>query len=445
MAPRKDRDRQRPHLIDRAQRALKAARDQPEVGSPSEQDTDLTEMIGQIGTTLLAASQATSDVEDTLNRIAGSYGRPDLRIFVLPTLVIVEDTKTSPAQTEIFPADQVALRLDQADEIERLVRRTGRERTDPASVIDTISEVRSRAPRFGAFLNIFGHTLLTVGFGLVLNPTATALPVYLVLGVIVGTIVFIGNRSPTLSLILPVLTAFAVTLLISVLVRPLVHDDVLRLVAPALVTFLPGLTLTIAAVELTSGQMMAGASRLVYGIARLGLLTFGVYAGLSVAGDPSTPSGTGEQLGWWAPWVGILLVSIGYYFFSAAPRRSLIWILYALVVAYSAQLLGNLTLGAELSGLIGALIVIPAVYLAGRLRIAPSPAIMLTCAYWLLVPGAMGFIGLSEAAAGTSGATSAILRTAGSLIAIAIGMMLGAAFSRDVTAVARGWRLGRRP
>ncbi|MGP6172512.1 threonine/serine ThrE exporter family protein [Microbacterium sp. A204] len=438
------RDREQVRFIDRAKNALKAVRARPEAGAPPEEDTDLTAMIGQIGTTLLASSQATSDVEDTLNRIAGSYGRPDLRIFVLPTLVIVEDTRAAPVKTEIFPADQAALRLDQSDEVERLVRRVASDQTDPASVIATISEVRSRAPRFGLFLSILGHTLLTVGFGLVLNPTVTALPVYLVLGVIVGAIVVFGNRSPTLSLILPVLTAFAVTLLISLLVRPLVHDDVLRLVAPALVTFLPGLTLTIAAVELTSGQMMAGASRLVYGIARLGLLTFGVYAGLSVAGNPPSPTGAGEQLGTWAPWVGIVLVSIGYYFFSAAPRGSLIWILYALVVAYAAQLLGNVMLGAELSGLVGALIVIPAAYLAARLKAAPSAAIMLTCAYWLLVPGAMGFIGLSEAAAGTSGATTAILRTAGSLIAIAIGMMLGAAFSRDVTAVARGWRLGRK-
>lgn len=444
MAGRRIHTSPRPRLLDRAQAAVKAMWDSPEVGSPSEEDTELTEMIGQIGTTLLASSQATSDVEDTLNRIASEYGRPDLRIFVLPTLVIVEDTHADPTQTEIFPADQVALRLDQSDEMERLVRSAARERTPPPTVIDNITEITSRPPRFGAILSIFGHTLLTVGFGLVLNPTLTALPVYLVLGVIVGTIVFIGNRSSTLSLILPVVTAFAVTLLIALLVRPLVHDDSLRLVAPALVSFLPGLTLTIAAVELTSGQMMAGASRLVYGIARLGLLTFGVYAGLSVAGNPPSPSGSAEQLGAWAPWVGILLVSIGYYFYSAAPKRSLIWILYALVVAYSAQLLGNVLLGAELSGLVGAVIVIPAVYLAGKLKAAPSTAIMLTCAYWLLVPGAMGFIGLSEAAQGTSGATTAILRTAASLIAIAIGMMLGAAFSRDVTAVARGWRRGRR-
>ncbi|MNU04359.1 hypothetical protein D3C72_2487400 [compost metagenome] len=68
---------------------------------------------------------------------------------------------------------------------------------------------------------------------------------------------------------------------------------------------------------------------------------------------------------------------------------------------------------------------------------------MLTCAYWLLVPGAMGFIGLSEAASGTAGAAATLLRTFGSLTAIAIGMMLGAGLSKDATAVARGWRDGR--
>jgi hypothetical protein len=111
-------------------------------------------------------------------------------------------------------------------------------------------------------------------------------------------------------------------------------------------------------------------------------------------------------------------------------------------VAYAAQLLGDRLLGPELSGLVGAIIVIPAVALAGRVKAAPSTAIMLTCAYWLLVPGAMGFIGLSEAASGTSGATSTILRTFGSLMAIAIGMVIGAGLSRDVSAVARGWRRG---
>lgn len=416
-------------------RSSTAPRPVAEVGIPA--------MLGQLGAALLSSSQATNDVEDTLNLLAEHYGRGDLRVFVLPTLVLVEDPGSTTSQTSLFPVKGEALRLDQVDAVERLVRHAIEESTPPDDVVAQLTEIRASHARFGALLTVFGYTLLTVGFGMVLNPTVTALPVYVVLGAIVGSIVLFGSRVATLSLILPVVTAFSVTLLISLLVRPLVHDDVLRLVAPALVSFLPGLTLTIAAVELTSGQMMAGASRLVYGIARLGLLAFGVYAGISIAGEPPAPTTAPTQLGAWAPWVGIALVSLGYYLFSAAPRRSLVWILYALLVAYSAQLLGDALVGPEMSGLIGAMIVIPAVMLAGHLKSAPATAVMLTCAYWLLVPGAMGFIGLSEAASGTSGATDTILRTFGSLTAIAIGMLLGGGLSHDFTVASRGWKQAR--
>ncbi|NYD67685.1 threonine/serine ThrE exporter family protein [Agromyces atrinae] len=430
-------------FIDRARDALQALRPRATPDTIGDDETGILSMLGELGASLLDSSLATSDVEDTLNTLAAQYGRADLRVFVLPTIVLVEDPSTSPAQTAIFAAGQYALRLDQAGEVERLVRHARERTTPPAEVVASLSTIRAMRPRFGSVLTVTGYMLLTVGFGMVLNPTVTALPVYVVLGVIVGSIMLVGNRVATLSLILPVLTAFSVTLLISLLVRPWVHDDVLRLVAPSLVSLLPGLTLTIAAVELTSGQVMAGASRLVYGIARLGLLAFGVYAGITVAGEPPAPTSAPTQLGAWAPWVGIALVSVGYYLYSVAPRRSLLWILYALVVAYSAQLLGNLLVGPELSGLIGALVVIPAIMLAGRVKGSPSTSVMLTCAYWLLVPGAMGFIGLSEAAAGTAGASGTILRTFGSLTAIAIGMVLGAGLSRDVSAIGREWRQTR--
>ncbi|MFB9311083.1 uncharacterized membrane protein YjjP (DUF1212 family) [Agromyces hippuratus] len=426
-------------FTDRIRAAATAFHRAPTIEASDDEVIGVPEMLGAIGAALLDSSQATSDVEEILKRIADRYARPELRVFVLPTLILVEDPGTTPSQTSIFPANQSALRLDQADAVERLVRHSVRDRATPESVVSAIAQIRKDDSRFGPVLTVVGYTLLTIGFGLMLNPTVSALPIYVMLGVVVGTIVQVGNRVSTLSLILPAFTAFAVTLVISLLISPLVHDDVIRLVAPSLVSFLPGLTLTVAAVELTSGQMMAGASRLVFGIARLGLLVFGVFAGMSVAAAPASSGEAPVQLGAWAPWVGIAFVALGYYFFSAAPRRSLVWILYALVVAYSAQLLGNLVLGPELSGLVGALLVIPAVNLAGRLKGAPSKGIMLTCAYWLLVPGSMGFIGLSEAASGTAGATSTILQTFGSLIAIAIGMVLGAGLSRDATAFARGW------
>lgn len=437
-------DRRGPSFGTRVGAALRTLRRQDPVLEPAEARVGVPALLGEVGAALLAASQATTDVESTLRRLAVRYDQPQLRVFVLPTLVLVEDVGAAPAQTGIFPADGAALRLDQAGAVEHVVRRAFQERTPPEDVVREIARITAAPPRFGGFLTVVGYALLTVGFGLVLNPTLTALPVYVVLGVAVGTILLFGSRIQTLSLILPVFTAFAVTLVVSLVVRPIVHDDVLRLVAPSLVSFLPGLTLTIAAVELTSGQVMAGASRLVYGIARLGLLAFGVFAGISVAGEPVTSSSDTVQLGPWAPWVGIVLVALGYYLYSSAPRRSLVWIAYALLVSYAAQLLGNMLIGPELSGLVGAVIVVPAVYLAARVKAAPPTAIMLTCAYWLLVPGSMGFIGIAETAAGTAGGTETILKTFGSLIAIAIGMLIGGGLSKDATAIARAWRDGPR-
>lgn len=398
----------------------------------------MPELLGAVGAAMLASQQATNDVEETLRQLARAYDRPDLRTFVLPTLVLVEDPSETPAHTAIFPARGPGLRLDQAGEVERLVGSAADTRMPPVEVVTEVARIRAAPPRFGPLVTILGHTILTLGFGMVLNPTASALPVYVVLGAVVGTIVVFGSRVATLSLLLPVFTAFAVTALTAWLVAPFVDDDPLRVVAPALVSFLPGLTLTVAAVELTSSQMIAGASRMVYGVAQLGLLAFGVFAAITVVGI-RIPSAAPTTLGWWAPWVGIGLTGIGFALFSVAPRRALPWILLALVVAYAAQLLGNLLVGAELSGFVGAAAVVPAVHLLRRFRASPPAAVMLTCAYWLLVPGALGFIGITEAAAGAAGAADAIVQTFVSLLAIAIGMMVGAGFSRDVTAVTRAW------
>jgi len=436
--------RRAPGLVERTRGAVRALRaPAPADDEASPDSVDVAEMLGEIAVTLLAASQATSDVESTIKQLAAQYGRPDLRVFVLPTLVLIEDPRQTPSKTSVFAADRPSLRLDQSGEVEQVVRRAFRAQQDPQTVVDALTKISLRGPRFGAVVTILGHALLAAGFGLMLNPTLTALPVYVVLGALVGALVLLGNRMSALALILPVAAAFIVTTLVALLAHPVVHDDIIRLVAPPLVSLFPGLPLTIAAVELTSGEVIAGASRLVYGVARLGLLSFGLYAGLTVAGPVASSTDPSEPLGAWAPWAGVMLVSIGYYLFSGAPRGSLLWIVYALVVAYSAQLLGHLLVGGELSGFFGALIVIPAVHLVTRLKSAPSSSIMLTCAYWLLVPGSMGFISLSEAASGQSGAATAMLQTAGSLLAIAIGMMLGAALTRDLSAVARGWKAPR--
>jgi uncharacterized membrane protein YjjP (DUF1212 family) len=424
--------------LQRALVALKTGDESPPV--TAEHSARLLEMLGVLGRVMLAGAQPTNEVAATLDSLAAVYGKPEIRIIALPTLVMIEDPEQDRAQTSVFDANQRPLRLDQVDAIERLLHRAAQARTDPDSVIAEVDRIISAPPRFGFWASLTGHVLLTVGFGLVLSPTLPALPIYAVLGLIVGSLVLLGSRVPTLALVLPVLAAFVATAVTGLIAPDLASQSVLSLVTPAIASLLPGLTLTIATVELTNGQIIAGASRLLYGFATLALLAFGLYLGIVVAGISTPHTSDSDRLGAWAPWAGILLVAIGYYLYSVAPRRSLIWILFALVVAYSGQLLGHMLLGAALSGLIGALIAVPAIYLVAHIRNAPPPAVMLTCAYWMMVPGSLGFIGLTEAVSGTAGGTNTLIQTVGAIFAIAIGMVVGTGISRDTGAFARAWR-----
>lgn len=423
-----------PSLIRRIRHAIDALRTGD--ATPDPVGDGVPDMLGAFGTTLLAASQATPDIESDLRAVADAYGQRDLKLAVLPTLVLVSDSTHATVYSDVGQP----LRLDQVAALGQEVRRAAHEQPPPAQMIDRIRTIRAAPPRFRVATTIFGHTILTLGFGLVLNPTVTALPAYVVLGAIVGTIVAFGSRLATLSLILPVVTAFLVTVLTAQLLAQWVGEDPLRIVAPPLASFLPGLALTIAAVELTRGQIIAGASRLVYGTAQLVLLAFGVYAGMIVVGGQLPTDADAPALGAWAPWVGIVLTGIGYALWASAPKGALPWVIAALAVAHGAQLLGNLVTGPELSGFIGALVVAPFARLAGRFPSAP-PAIVLTiCGFWILVPGALGFIGVTEAASHSEDATDALFTTAITVIAIAIGMLVGSGLTRDLSAMRRAWR-----
>ena len=91
--------------------------------------------------------------------------------------------------------------------------------------------------------------------------------------------------------------------------------------------------------------MISGSSRLVYGLQRLLLLTFGIALGIEVAGLPGTHE-SAAPLGDWAPWLGVLVFGLGHYLDSSVPRRSFYWVLLVLYAAYATQVASGLLVGA---------------------------------------------------------------------------------------------------
>ena len=226
---------------------------------------ELQQFLVYLGSALTAAGEAVNEIEDHLRRIAIAYGAPEARITVLPTFVVLSLGPTRPATLEPTKQLRGVLRLDQTAALFELLRRAERSEVAPAEGTAQISEIVTMAPRFGPVVTILGHVVLTVGICLVLRPTWSDLGLAALFGALVGAMKLIGARWVSVQMIMPVSAAFIVASITFLLADQGWADaDVRAMIAP-LVTFLPGAALTMAVVEISAANMVAGASRLVTG------------------------------------------------------------------------------------------------------------------------------------------------------------------------------------
>ena len=98
-----------------------------------------------------------------------------------------------------------------------------------------------------------------------------------------------------------------------------------------------------------------------------------------------------------------------------------------LYVAYGAQVLGDVLFDGVLSALVGAAAMTPVAVVIARQRTGPPALVSFLPAFWLLVPGALGLIGVASVLNGDLGGASTIITTVATMMAIALGVLLGLA------------------
>jgi uncharacterized membrane protein YjjB (DUF3815 family) len=259
---------------------------------------------------------------------------------------------------------------------------------------------------------------------MVINPTWDSLWGYVFLGAVVGVIVILGRPFPALSAVLPTFAAAVVTMLATWFVADAANDGLMRVISPPLVALLPGLALTIAAMELASSHVISGSTRLIYGVAQLGLLVFGVGMGIHVAGTVS-PQPPSPQMGAWSLYAAVVVISVGLYIYLSAPRGSLLWLMAAIAVALLGQALGGLVLSPTHSGAVGAFLVVPFSMLAARIKTSPPSIVMMLAAFWALVPGALSFESLGEVAGDDYSGITTLGTACAAIFSIALGTLIG--------------------
>lgn len=390
-----------------------------------------TALVVELGEAMIDAGYAVTEVQDTMLRVLHANGAPDGEVIVFPTAIFVSVPGQVTVETAVAAAGLTALRLDQVDAVSRLATAAEGGQLTPSQGLSALGELMDMTPPFGPTARFLGYGALSTGLALILRGSAADLVVAAVLGLLVGGLLMRARTaSATMRAVLPLASAFFVATVVLALGRTDVDIGVLAPVVAPLVMFLPGALLTTAGIELATGQLISGGGRLAGGLMQLVLLSLGIVAGAELVGVPAASVSTiaAHPLGDLAPWLGVAVFGIGVAVFQCATRSSIGWILLVLYVAYGAQVIGGVFLGAVMSAFVGALVMTPVAAYVARRDTGPATQVSFLPAFWLLVPGALGLVGVTKLLGDDrANALSALATTATTMIAISFGVLIGRA------------------
>lgn len=381
--------------------------------------------VARLGAAMSSANYPVTLVRDMLTRASARYGVVNDFIALPNHVQVIGPTGSTGSIVKAAYLEQ-DLRFDQMFPLARLVSDAMAARVDPLEGEARLDKVLERPRPYRAWVGILGYGIQSAGLALVLEPTWLNTLTAFVLGAMVGLFVSAGRRAPGLAALVPVVSAFVVTAVCVVGATRLGLDHIgLRALIPPLAMFLPGAAITLAVIELTSRDVISGSSRLIAGFVQLAQLAFGILIAAQLLGMSEDHLTAAEinKIGPWAPWLGVAVYGIGVMLFLAPPRWFLPWLILITYAAYLAQFFGDLVLGSYASGFCGGLVLALTALAVSRLAVAPPAITMILPGFWLLVPGSMGLIGVTELF-GAEG-DAALPATLISMVSVAFGLQAG--------------------
>lgn len=389
---------------------------------------DATQAVGQAMT---QAGYSVETVQGALRDIAHANGLLESEALVFPNAVLMSARGAGQHQTGAVSSDDGRLLLSQIDELQRTVDAARTGVLSPRSVVEKISRIRETPPEYGRVIRVVAYGFLSGALSVLLGASWHGVIVAAALGLVAGTALMISERMPRrYGALNTVALAFLVSLAVFLLLRAGLGYGILPALVAPLVLLLPGTLLSTAMLELTTGHLISGAGRLAGGATRLLLLGAGILSAAAVVGVPHVDFDVDANLlGPISPWIAVAVLGVGISVHASAPRRALPWMLLVLYVAYAAQVLADQLVGGVISAFVGALVLTPVTSLVARQPTGPAALVTFTAGYWLLVPGALGLIGVTDLLDQDGAASASLLATLSTMVAIALGVLAGSAIS----------------
>jgi len=401
-----------------------------EMAFGSAPDDEIATVLGDLGAALLDAGYAVTDVAQSLRTVGKTRGRTDLTIGVLPSAIMVDDPVA--CRMRLVNSTGAALTFDQVAEVATIARSAELAPLPDETLRDRIGAMRTRRPRFPRLVAVLGSGLQSAGIAVVFRTTWWAVALDFVLALFVGAALMFGGRIAGLMAVLPFLLTFAVSLVVYGLAGDLQLGAVtLFAVCAPLVILIPGATITTGVVELTAGDVVSGGGRFVSGLIMWATLAVGIAAGAAVVGVPPTSQEAATPIPGWALVPAVVVLGIGVGLFFDASWSLMGVLVGVLLITFGVVTAAQTVAAGPVASGIAAAVMLPALRLLEVYRPRWPAAVTFRPAFWLLVPGSLGLIAISELAnaGGQPDAQALLGDVVATVLAISLGVQIGAVVS----------------
>ncbi len=381
-------------------------------------------LLAHLGAAMIATGQAAHEIESELIEVADRLGYPQLQVAVTPTGLILSLRSGDPATYESVTA---SVRLDQAGEVRRIRHQLVSHELEGTDALEQLSTLRARPLRYSLWVVRLAWVMMSLGITLILQPGWANAALVVVCSVVVYALMAVAKQARVLASLLPTVAAFVVTTIVFVAAGKGWIEGPLRTLLPPLAPLLPGALIVTGMSELAAGHMQAGTSRLSYGFVQLGLFAVGLIAATTVLQVPTEMMSNVriDNIGWWAAPMGLLLIALGICLMESVDLSLAPWVLLVLLAAFGAQLGGHALGSAAIGGFFGAIAASLGASLVERIRPQTARLVLFLPAFWLLVPGSLGLIGVTTLVADPSRAIETGLEVATVICTIALGLLVG--------------------
>ncbi|WP_159817801.1 threonine/serine ThrE exporter family protein [Colwellia sp. 20A7] len=358
--------------------------------------------IIQLGKALHKLGSTAYRLEDNLLSIAHFL---DIRasFMVTPTALtfILSDEEDEHQYNHLVRVAPGEIDLGSLARIDELVDElTSGERTlDEA--IERLKEVNSKSPPYGFLLTFLAFGASSGAFAMLMHTSWHDVFWSTILGFIVFSFVMWAERSRRVTEMLEPMAALTTSLLASLISIFDPSINIPMVILSSIISFIPGLSLTVGLSELAARHLMSGTARIMDGAMVLFKLYFGAVLGMALGnlmwGEVTfIPP---ETMPVWTSWLAVTTLTISLVILFKVRLKDAPWGMIAGYISFGVSIWATSYLGVALGAFVGAFALGIYSNLFSRIMNLPSSIVRLL-GLVVLVPGSKVYIGLNSLVSG---------------------------------------------